>query len=256
MNLKDVTYLSFVPNKSDKKCQDIDSIVRIGVNSSKGLNFGKKIIYTYKEPSIDTKDFEIKIIDEIPHDEFGNIISDFYVSSFDTDFVINFHSDGFVQNPSAWDDDFLNYDYIGAPIYPTNSFPFVGNGGFSLRSKRLCEKIKKLKDINFLPKYLNCFNGNFISKEFYENLPFFYRHEDVYIGLFCKEILDSYGFKIADMDTASKFSTEHFSVINNNFCIKPDSLNSSFGFHEIENLNNDLVKNKRKEILEAMNASF
>ena len=39
-DLSKVTYLSVVPNKSDKVYQDIDSIISIGINSSKGLNFG------------------------------------------------------------------------------------------------------------------------------------------------------------------------------------------------------------------------
>jgi len=253
MNLKNVTYLSFVPNESDKKCQDIDSIVRIGINSSKDLNFGKKIIYTYKEPTINTKDFEIKIVDEIPYDDFGNVIYDFYAESFDTDFVINFHSDGFIQNPKAWTDDFLNYDYIGAPIYTTNTFPFVGNGGFSLRSKKICEKVKKLKDINYLPRYLDCFKGNFISEDFYENLPLNFKNEDVYIGLFCKDILDSYGFKFADLNTASKFSTEHIAFVNNSPTKNPNVYDNSFGFHEIEKLFNEPLKIKRRKIQETLN---
>ena len=249
MNLEKVTYLSLVLNESEKKYQDIDSILRIGKNSSKGLNFGKKIIYTYKEPTIDPEDFEIKIIDEAPYEELGKIIYDFYNDSFETDFVINFHCDGFIQNPNAWDDNFLNYDYIGAPIYPNGAFPFVGNGGFSLRSKRLCQKIKKLKDINYLPKYLSCFNGSFISEDFYDKLPFYYKHEDVYIGLFCKDILDSYDFKIADLNTASKFSTEHLAFVNNATTQDFNIYNSSFGIHEIDNLRcSEEIKNFRLDL--------
>jgi hypothetical protein len=45
--------------------------------------------------------------------------------------------DGFVANPAAWTDEFLVHDYIGAvwPDAPTGHC--VGNGGFSLRSRRL-----------------------------------------------------------------------------------------------------------------------
>ena len=44
--------------------------------------------------------------------------------------------DGFISNPAAWDDSFLVYDYIGAawPGEPDDSA--VGEGGFSLRSRR------------------------------------------------------------------------------------------------------------------------
>lgn len=45
--------------------------------------------------------------------------------------------DGFITAPDAWDPAFLACDYIGAP-WPQFSDGFdVGNGGFSLRSRRL-----------------------------------------------------------------------------------------------------------------------
>lgn len=49
--------------------------------------------------------------------------------------------DGFVINGSAWSDDFLQYDYIGAPWTYTDGRN-VGNGGFSLRSTRLHTVLK------------------------------------------------------------------------------------------------------------------
>lgn len=44
--------------------------------------------------------------------------------------------DGYVLDASVWQDDFLNYDYIGAP-WNYSDGRNVGNGGFSLRSKKL-----------------------------------------------------------------------------------------------------------------------
>jgi hypothetical protein len=50
--------------------------------------------------------------------------------------------DGFVVNPLAWSDEFLDYDYIGARWgWPTDGHT-VGNGGFSLRSKRLLDALR------------------------------------------------------------------------------------------------------------------
>lgn len=54
-------------------------------------------------------------------------------------------ADGFVLDPRAWDDRFLEFDYIGAPwplsdsayVDPFGHHQRVGNGGFSLRSHRL-----------------------------------------------------------------------------------------------------------------------
>ena len=44
--------------------------------------------------------------------------------------------DGFITHPDLWQERFLEFDYIGAP-WPTKERLLVGNGGFSLRSKKL-----------------------------------------------------------------------------------------------------------------------
>jgi hypothetical protein len=57
-----------------------------------------------------------------------------------TSHVLVFQWDGYVKNWQAWDDAWLQFDYIGAPW----AFPDglnVGNGGFSLRSRRLMEVV-------------------------------------------------------------------------------------------------------------------
>lgn len=56
----------------------------------------------------------------------------------DTEFVLIVQSDGYVKNPAAWDSAFLQFDYIGATWWHRDGMN-VGNGGFSLRSKRLME---------------------------------------------------------------------------------------------------------------------
>jgi Protein of unknown function (DUF5672) len=50
--------------------------------------------------------------------------------------------DGFIIHPECWDDRFLEYDYIGAPWHALGNV--VGNGGFSLRSKRLVKALQQL----------------------------------------------------------------------------------------------------------------
>lgn len=50
--------------------------------------------------------------------------------------------DSFVIHPELWTDKFLAYDYIG-PVWPHHSETPVGNGGFSLRSVKLLNAIKR-----------------------------------------------------------------------------------------------------------------
>ncbi len=73
-----------------------------------------------------------------------------------TDLAIIVHWDGYATNPEQWSDEFLEYDYIGAPWPEHMRFlkrqadgkvgPHgrVGNGGFSLRSKKWLEAAAKL----------------------------------------------------------------------------------------------------------------
>lgn len=57
----------------------------------------------------------------------------------ETDFCLVCQWDGYVLHPEKWTPDFLQYDYIGAS-WPHFASPMnVGNGGFSLRSKRLLD---------------------------------------------------------------------------------------------------------------------
>jgi hypothetical protein len=51
--------------------------------------------------------------------------------------------DGFVVDAGRWDDAFLDYDYIGAPWPGNPAGRDVGNGGFSLRSKRLLDALAR-----------------------------------------------------------------------------------------------------------------
>lgn len=67
---------------------------------------------------------------------------------FDTDFALCVQKDGFIINPQKWDPLWLNYDYLGAPWPATwpniNKWDnLVGNGGFSLRSKKFVECSKR-----------------------------------------------------------------------------------------------------------------
>lgn len=66
--------------------------------------------------------------------------SDFMIKElykyFDTEFCLIIQHDGYILNGESWQDEFLNYDYIGSPWLYTDG-KNVGNGGFSLRSRLL-----------------------------------------------------------------------------------------------------------------------
>lgn len=112
----------------------------------------------------------------------------------DTDFALIFQADSCVTEPMLWRDEFLEYDYIGAP-WPSKTHYVgdqeirVGNGGFSLRSKKL---LKAFVDLN-LP--------------FTDNQTGFY-NEDGNICVYHRKTLEDYGIKYAPVEVAARFSSE------------------------------------------------
>lgn len=71
-------------------------------------------------------------------EEYNRVIMRELYKYFDTEYCLLIQHDGYVLNGDCWDDEFLNYDYIGARWLYTDG-KAVGNGGFSLRSHRLQE---------------------------------------------------------------------------------------------------------------------
>lgn len=69
-----------------------------------------------------------------------------YVS---TDFGLLFQDDGYPLNPEMWRDEFMEYDYVGAPLPLDANIMFdpvdrIGGGGFTLRSKKLMDYTKTI----------------------------------------------------------------------------------------------------------------
>jgi Protein of unknown function (DUF5672) len=95
--------------------------------------------------------------------------------------------DGMPVSQGAWDEAFLDYDYIGAPWSGLADHIAVGNGGFSLRSRKLLDTVRAMEikatgDLN--------------------------QGEDV---LLCRQYrvrLEALGIKFAPVSVAARFSFE------------------------------------------------
>lgn len=118
----------------------------------------------------------------------------------DTTHALCVQWDGYVINGWAWTNTFMNYDYIGA-IWPQFSDAHrVGNGGFSLRSRRLLKACQQL--------------------HFDE-----WHAEDVVIGRVHRGLLENRGISFAPESVAAKFSYE-----------RTEPTGREFGFHGAYNL--------------------
>ncbi len=132
-----------------------------------------------------------------------------------TDFAMVIHADGYVINPNEWRNDFLLYDYVGAPWpLPRDDYSYrtregelirVGNS-VSLRSKRLLT----------LPSELQL-----EWKSFYGNT-----NEDGFLCVHNRGELESRGVVYAPLSVAKHFSREHDIPENTGL--------TTFAFHTVD----------------------
>lgn len=105
--------------------------------------------------------------------------------------------DGHVLDAMRWQDAFLDYDYIGASWPQFDHGHDVGNGGFSIRSRRLLEKCR--------------------MAEFRASHP-----EDVAICRINRTWLEGHGASFAPRTLADAFSAE-----------RAGALDQTFGYHGV-----------------------
>lgn len=118
----------------------------------------------------------------------------------DTSHALCVQWDGFVLSGQAWDPGFLQFDYIGAVWPHFHDRNNVGNGGFSLRSKRLLDACRDLP-----------FDGS--------------QPEDILISRLCRKTLEDRGIRFAPEEVARRFSYE-----------RTEPTGQEFGFHGAFNL--------------------
>lgn len=138
---------------------------------------------------------------------------------FSTPYVLIIQDDGFPLKPGL--EEFIGKsDFIGAPLRLDHPFVLMlqfflrrwpSNGGFSLRSKRICEAASE--------RYLRNWADRPFSEELIEDM--FYTRT-----LPCRDWRYRYGFKIAGSHISSRFS---FSDLKQNFHGR-----LPFGFHNAQ----------------------
>lgn len=116
-----------------------------------------------------------------------------------TSHVLVVQWDGFIMDPALWREDFLRWDYIGAPWYHGGHPGMVGNGGFSLRSRKLLRALQEVP-IDFR------------------------RPEDMEICVHQQPLLtERHGVRIAPLPVAQDFACEY------------GPYRPAFGFHGMHN---------------------
>jgi len=196
IDLKNITIIN-------ANCVDSKTAVKSLNFSCKHINFGNIILFSDNKPENITdniKYIKIEKIDSIP--KYNEFILRKMVDHVETDFCLVTQNDGFVINPNLWREEFLDYDYIGAPWSKLGMIVWkrtnrIGNGGFSLRSRKLMKFIQGFKSIDY-------------------SSP-----EDVITSL----VIEKHKFKYPSVELACKFSLE--CPIED----YPFNVHECFGFH-------------------------
>lgn len=141
--------------------------------------------------------------------EYGHFIANDLVNYINTEFCFIIHHDGYVIDVNNWTDEFLNYDFIGAP-WPFNVMAWdekyrLGNGGFCIRSTRMMKAYKQL-----------------LQGRKYDI------GEDIILCVMYRDKLEELGFNFASIKLASRFSFEH--EIPERTC----KIEECFGFHDFK----------------------
>ncbi len=183
--------------------------------SLQNIEFGAAKLLCTSAPKQKYPDIEYVSIPPLNSvDDYNEIIFQDLHKYFETSHCLIVQSDSFVVNSSLWKEEFLQFDYIGAPwsnkiqINPNLVLHLekntVGNGGFSLRSHKLAKTTAKI-DFN--------------------SLKFPLKSEDIIICHYLyKEMLNN-GIRFAPPELAAKFSIENVNHLHG------QDVNSVFGFH-------------------------
>jgi len=208
LNLSEVTLLAATSSEAD----EAQISMRISLHN---IKFGAAKLLCSSKPKKNYPDIEYISIPPLNSvDDYNRMIFQDLHKYFNTSHCLIVQADSFVVNSDLWKNEFLKFDYIGGPwpnkikinpnlILHLEKNP-VGNGGFSLRSRKLVETTAK---INF------------------DNLDFPMKAEDVVICYFLyKEMIDS-GIRFAPPKLAAQFSMENLDHLYG------QDVNSVFGFH-------------------------
>lgn len=178
------------------------------------IQFGEVKLLTSEEFFPQDSKIEVVKIPKIDINGYSKFILCTLHKYINTEFCLVVQADGFVINANRWNDNFFNFDYIGAPwpevlyFVGTNQKIImknrVGNGGFSLRSKKL---LLATKSIDF------------------DNLKYTTRSEDMIICHYLYDEMVSKGIKFPSPEIAAQFSVESE---NASYGQNPST---SFGFH-------------------------
>ena len=220
--LDGVTLLSFLTSTDgavdveDRSVGILDATLRSLRHSASKMDFGAVKLIAPVDEKIDG--IEVDTIDSIPTEGYSRFCVEELVNHVDTEYCLCVQWDSAIIDEQLWDDSFLSYDYIGPPWHTHNGYKNrVGNGGFSLRSKKFLEEASSVTYDPLTPCPWTATRGGCVT-------------EDWLLCVYNYEHMLEKGVKFADPVTAARFAVEH--PLDEKFYFR-DKIDTyeSFGFH-------------------------
>lgn len=195
-------------------CRHVELAVRAMLRSLEQCAFERAVLFTDRDRGALGCPEAIEVV-RIPtiasSREYSSFMLKDLATRIDTDFVQVVQWDGYVVQRAAWSDDFLAFDYVGARWWFREPGRDVGNGGFSLRSRKLLAALARDERIQATDA------------------------EDSVICLQHRAMLEAeYGIRFADAATARRYAFEgeaptgrefgFHRLFNFPYCNTPDEL--------------------------------
>lgn len=181
-----ITLVGYVTSDDEAFYRRTDRVLRYCQNL---FEFERTILFSHIDPGNNVAKADHIQIPMMEMDQMNVWINCGIPPFIESDYVMYVHEDGMILDPKLWRDEFLTYDFLGAPW----ADGIVGNHGFSVESQKLL-RIKR--DLPFSPKLTTREDG------------WLYHASDVYLCRVHRRLLEDYGIKFAPKDVAVSFSTE------------------------------------------------
>ena len=114
-------------------------------HSQRGLRFARTLLLTDAIPDGIRVPAHVDVAPIAPlrsRDDYSRFVLKSLLPHVETSHVLLIQWDGYVVNPAAFETAFLECDYVGAKWYWFDDAMRVGNGGFSLRSRKLLQALQ------------------------------------------------------------------------------------------------------------------
>jgi hypothetical protein len=120
-------------------------LMRLSLEQTLAVTPDVESVLVCSDRQIYPTDNYVEIADDFSKHDYNLFCIKLLLAHVYTEFVLVCQYDGMAVNKNHWTDEFYNYDYIGAawsPKFGLDEQYRVGNGGFSLRSRRLLEALQ------------------------------------------------------------------------------------------------------------------